>query len=274
MNDRDYLSIGEVLSVLLNEFPDVTISKIRFLEGKGLIEPERTPSGYRKFSHEDVERLRYILREQRENFLPLRVIRNHLDDSTDISMEVSRGASDDTSTIERSERAHPTSRLVSPRAPSATTSDAPRPAEERAVSRDLRAEAIAHSDVTESLPRDVVVSQVGLPHEFLRELESSGLIQGHQVGDTTFFDPQSITLARVAMSFNDLGIDVRHLRAWKIAADKESALFEQRILPIMRQRNPGAREDALQLLSELVALGAQLRDALMRREIERMGEGR
>lgn len=274
MNDRDYLSIGEVLSVLLNEFPEVTISKIRFLEGQGLIEPERTPSGYRKFSHSEVERLRYILREQREKYLPLRVIRTQLDDSADISMEIEHGTSDVTSTIERSERAHPTSRIAPPRVPSETTSDSPRPAEERALSRELRAEAIAHTDVTESLPRDLVVSQVGLSEEFLRELETSGLIQGHQVGDTTFFDPQSIALARVAINFNELGIDVRHLRAWKIAADKESALFEQRILPIMRQRNPGAREDAIQLLSELVDLGAQLRTALMQREISRMSEGR
>jgi hypothetical protein len=115
---------------------------------------------------------------------------------------------------------------------------------------------------------------MGLSQEFLRELETSGLIQGHQVGDTTFFDPLSIALAKVAKNFNELGIDVRHLRAWKIAADKESALFEQRILPIMRQRNPGAREEAIQLLSDLVALGAQLRDALMQREIGRMSEGR
>jgi DNA-binding transcriptional MerR regulator len=74
MTDRDYLSIGEVLALLLEEFPDVTISKIRFLESQGLIEPERTPSGYRKFTDSEVERLRFILREQKANYLPLRVI--------------------------------------------------------------------------------------------------------------------------------------------------------------------------------------------------------
>ena len=79
MSERPYLSIGEVLGLLLEEFPDVTISKIRFLESQGLIDPERTPSGYRKFYDGDVERLRVILREQRQNFLPLRVIRDRLE---------------------------------------------------------------------------------------------------------------------------------------------------------------------------------------------------
>ncbi|MGA1541742.1 MAG: MerR family transcriptional regulator, partial [Ilumatobacteraceae bacterium] len=77
--ERPYLSIGEVLGLLLEEFPDITISKIRFLESQGLIVPERTPSGYRKFYDDDVERLKFILREQKENFLPLRVIKDRLD---------------------------------------------------------------------------------------------------------------------------------------------------------------------------------------------------
>ena len=79
MDEKNYLSIGEVLGLLLDEFPDVTISKIRFLESQGLIEPERTPSGYRKFSTAEIDRLRFILREQRENYLPLKVIRNRLE---------------------------------------------------------------------------------------------------------------------------------------------------------------------------------------------------
>jgi DNA-binding transcriptional MerR regulator len=89
MTDRDYLSIGEVLALLLEEFPDVTISKIRFLESQGLIEPERTPSGYRKFTDSEVERLRFILREQKANYLPLRVIKDKLEDeSQDISRDI------------------------------------------------------------------------------------------------------------------------------------------------------------------------------------------
>lgn len=78
MAERTYLSIGDVLSLLKGEFPDITISKIRFLESQGLLDPERTPSGYRKFYEEDVDRLRWILRQQRENFLPLKVIKGRL----------------------------------------------------------------------------------------------------------------------------------------------------------------------------------------------------
>lgn len=289
MNEREYLSIGEVLSVLLNEFPDVTISKIRFLEGQGLIEPERTPSGYRKFSPSEVERLRYILREQREKYLPLRVIRNNLDESTDISMEISGGSFDETATIERSERAHPAARLGTNRMQATHSSRAIPPVDVSTTAPTDSADgdqigdvsptppdevAEAHRDITESLPRDAVVSQLGVEQDFLRELESSGLIRGHLVGNTTFYDPHSIALARIAGRFKVLGIDLRHLRAWKLAADKESSLFEQRILPIMRQRNPGARDEAIGLLTELVQLGAELRDVLMQREIDRLGDGR
>src|SRR4051794_40862175 len=76
--DRAHLSIGEVLALLQEEFPDITISKIRFLESQGLLDPERTPSGYRKFYEPDIDRLRWILQQQRENFLPLRVIKDRL----------------------------------------------------------------------------------------------------------------------------------------------------------------------------------------------------
>ena len=78
MTERSHLSIGEVLNLLQDEFPDITISKIRFLESQGLLDPERTPSGYRKFYEEDIERLRWILRQQKENFLPLKVIKDRL----------------------------------------------------------------------------------------------------------------------------------------------------------------------------------------------------
>ncbi|HEX4218521.1 MAG TPA: MerR family transcriptional regulator, partial [Acidimicrobiales bacterium] len=82
MSGRSYLSIGDVLTLLRQEFPDITISKIRFLESQGLVNPERTPSGYRKFYEHDVERLRWVLRQQREHFLPLKVIKDRLDDGT------------------------------------------------------------------------------------------------------------------------------------------------------------------------------------------------
>ena len=289
MSDRDYYSIGEVLALLLEEFPDVTISKIRFLESQGLIEPERTPSGYRKFTDEEVERLRFILREQRQNYLPLRVIKNRLDDTSEIvrdgTQDHSFGMSrDDTSdhsqqlaVPETVTAAHPAARATIPRVP---TGGMPRPGLHeqdipRAASHEsARREARRHAENTESIPRDQLVKQINIDPTLLAELERAGLVGGHDVGDTTFFDGHSIEVAQIAARFNDLGIDTRHLKAWKTASDREMSLFEQRILPLLRQRNPASREEALNMLDEFVELGAQLRRSLLLREMQRLSEQR
>ena len=282
MSDRDYLSIGEVLAQLLEEFPDVTISKIRFLESQGLIEPERTPSGYRKFTDSEVERLRFILREQRNNYLPLRVIRDRLDDDVD---ETGEGVLpyDAVSTS-----GHPAARGAStkpvPPLPVSAPPSAPAPSLDAhrleqdippsIVQQEQRRIARAHADNTESIPRDDLLRQVDIDPTFLRELEHAGLVDGHDVGDTTFFDARSLEIARVAGRFRDLGIDVRHLRAWKSSADRELGLYEQRILPLLRQRNPAARDEAMSMLSNFVELGNQLRDAILAREISRLTDQR
>ena len=278
MNDRDFLSIGEVLAQLLEEFPDITISKIRFLESQGLIEPERTPSGYRKFTAAEVERLRFILREQRTNYLPLRIIKDKLDDDTaDISRDISRDIMMPSEYVASS--GHPATRTSVPR---------PREAQEavQAMAREQdpivpeserrlqRQHALQHVDKTESIPRDQLLQQFEIDAVLLKELESVGLISGHEVGDTTFFDASSIAIAKAAARFQELGIDVRHLRAWKTSADREVSLFEQRILPYLRQRNPVAREEALQMLSEFMQLGGELRFGLIQRDIIRLTEQR
>ena len=266
MNDRDYLSIGEVLASLLEEFPDVTISKIRFLESQGLIAPERTPSGYRKFTETEVDRLRVILREQRAHYLPLRVIKDRLDDETsDISREL-KLVSDG---IIRSD-AHPAARAAIPRGTAGTT-DTQNPAGE---AREQRRIARRHADETESLPRDALLKRVSVSAEFLKELEQAGLVAGHDVGDTTFFEPHSVEVVRTAARFQELGIDVRHLRAWKASTDRELSLFEQRILPLLMQRNPASRNDAIAMLDELVSLGGQMRAAILARETARLVEPR
>lgn len=268
--DRDYRSIGEVLALLLEEFPDVTISKIRFLESQGLIQPERTPSGYRKFTDHEVERLRFILREQRENYLPLRIIRDKLgDDSGEIadpSGDMSRelGLVQDITTS-----GHPAARAAVPR-PQFPDQDIP-PA---VAGRDARREAMRHAENTESIPRDDLVKSVSIDADFLSELEKAGLVSGHDVGDTTFFDAHSSEVARVAARFREMGIDVRHLRGWKSSAERELALFEQRILPLLRQRNPAAREEALGMLAEFIELGSELRAALLMRETLRLTDQR
>ena len=281
MSDRDFLSIGEVLAQLLEEFPDVTISKIRFLESQGLIEPERTPSGYRKFTSSEVERLRFILREQRTNYLPLRIIKDKLDDDTaDISRDISRDIMMPSEYVATS--GHPATRTSVPRPREGAshvqvaplTSVEQDPIVPESVRRLQRQNAVLHADKTESIPRDQLLQQFEIDGVFLKELETAGLINGHEVGDTTFFDASSIAVAKSAARFQELGIDVRHLRAWKTSADREVSLFEQRILPYLRQRNPAAREEALQMLAEFMELGGELRSALIQRDILRLTEQR
>ena len=292
MSERDHLSIGEVLALLLDEFPDVTISKIRFLESQGLIEPERTASGYRRFSITEVERLKYILREQRSNYLPLRVIKDRLEDETsDISRELRL-------VTESSTASHPSGRTNVPRPqPIAAdpslgivvdkevrtsdtngTSNAPILDQDILISSTVAKEqkkiAKKHADNTESLAREDLLKQVHASKELLQELERMGLITGHDVGDTTFFDPQSAAVAQAAVRFQELGIDPRHLRTWKTSTEREISLFEQRILPLLRQRNPASRDEAIQMLEEFVSLGGVIRDALLAREISRLIEGR
>jgi DNA-binding transcriptional MerR regulator len=275
VSDTTFLSIGEVLAQLLEEFPDVTISKIRFLETQGLIEPERTPSGYRKFTDTEVERLRFILREQRTNYLPLRIIKNRLEDeSTDISRDFVIPPEDITTSTHPAAQAAMRKTQATGVAPS-TSQTAPveqDPIVPQSIMREQRLAALTHMDNTESIPRDQLLSQSHIDSSFLKELESAGLVAGHEVGDTTFFDAHSIAVAEVAGRFQEMGIDIRHLRSWKTSADREVSLFEQRILPLLRQRNPAAREEALNMLVELIDLGARLRVSLIMRDVARLTE--
>ncbi|MBM3717845.1 MAG: MerR family transcriptional regulator [Actinobacteria bacterium] len=274
MTDRGYHSIGEVLALLLEEFPDVTISKIRFLESQGLIQPERTPSGYRKFTESEVERLRYILREQRQNFLPLRIIKNRLDDSGEIMDDSTDVSRDMDMPADMPTTGHPAARATVPRVP---TGRIPRPDRDitpAAAAKAARREASRHAENTESIPRDELIKRTSIDPALLRDLEKTGFVGGHEVGDTTFFDAHSFEIARTAARFRDMGIDVRHLRGWKSSSERELTLFEQRILPLLRQRNPAAREEALAMLAEFIELGADLRSALLMREVSRLTEQR
>jgi DNA-binding transcriptional MerR regulator len=275
MSETMFLSIGEVLAQLLEEFPDVTISKIRFLETQGLIEPERTPSGYRKFTDTEVERLRFILREQRTNYLPLRVIKNRLEDeSADISRDFMISPEDITTSTHPAAQGAMRKTQSTSVAPSATGTVAVEqdPIVPQSVMREQRVAALTHMDNTESIPRDQLLNQSHIDPSFLKELESAALVTGHEVGDTTFFNAHSIAIAEVAGRFFEMGIDIRHLRSWKTSADREVSLFEQRILPLLRQRNPAAREEALNMLVELIDLGAQLRMSLIMRDVARLTE--
>ena len=283
MVDRPYLSIGEVLALLLEEFPDVTISKIRFLESQGLIDPERTPSGYRKFYEPDVERLRVILREQRENFLPLRVIRDRLengqiDDSG--ALTPPRGIRNVTM-LDRDRDIDATGENVLPPDVDVPTSHHPAARAAAAAAAPPVAPALAPvvtpavqyfapsavAPQLDSVPDTFVASELcslaGLTSKQLAELESYGLVTGRGSGSTALYSSTDLAVAKVAAGFLSRGVEARHLRGWRQSAEREAALFEQLVLPLLRQRNPQSRQQAAATLTELSELGADLRAALL-----------
>ncbi|MCX6535102.1 MAG: MerR family transcriptional regulator [Actinobacteria bacterium] len=251
----NYLSIGEVLALLLEDFPDVTISKIRFLESQGLIEPERTASGYRKFSQAEVDRLKFILREQRENFTPLKVIRTRLDHDT--STEMMRV--DDT-TAPRGLAHIPTGRINSHPAGQAKAQTPPPLAPTISLVRQL---FVADPKIPRSFDRSEIISTASIDEATLVDLEHFGILRSRRVGVTDLYDEIDLEILLTAAKFLSLGFEARHLKTWKNAAMQEVSLFETRIVPMMRQRNPTARQEALAMLNDLVEQGGRLRAAFI-----------
>ena len=233
MATRPYLSIGEVLTLLKDEFPDVTISKIRFLESQGLLDPERTPSGYRKFYDNDVARLRWILRQQREHFLPLKVIKGRL-----IGESETDGGADEV-----------TGGTPTAAAPTASTADP---------------EPLAPPRSGTSLTLQELAASCGLEPGDLKDLERFGLISGRTVGGTAYYEDDALAAAHVAAGFMKFGVEARHLRMYKTAAERDAGFFEQVVMPMLKQRNPEARRQASETLAELARLGQQLRSAMLR----------
>ncbi len=261
-----YLSIGEVLALLHDEFPDVTISKIRFLESQGLIDPERTPSGYRKFYDVDVERLRFILHEQKEHFLPLKVIKDRLDSGEPAVDDNGNGggAHDDDGVGD----------AVPEPAPAAEPAERTVPAEERVpiwMVRTPAAPAPARPVSTYSF--EEVASAAGITIEELREVERFGLVIGRAVGGDTLYDEHAVVAARTAGAFLRYGIEPRHLRLYRNAADREAGLIEQVIMPWVKQRNPQSRAQARTSLEDLARLGAELHEAILRQSLRPYIEG-
>jgi DNA-binding transcriptional MerR regulator len=251
---RNYLSIGEVLALLLEEFPDVTISKIRFLESQGLIEPERTASGYRKFSQPEVDRLKFILREQRENYLPLKVIRNRLDGDTSDGM-----LRNDEITAPRG-----IGHIPAPRGNShpAGIGGMRQTKSSPAISL-VKPATIDSGSTPSSYNRREIIQAASINEKTLAELERYGILRSRRVGETDLYDEIDLEILIVCAKFISLGIDARHLKAWRLAANQEVSLFETRIVPLMRQRNPAARQEALGMFAELINQGGQLRAALI-----------
>ncbi len=193
---RAYFGIGEVLAQLRAEFPDISVSKIRFLETEGLIQPARSPSGYRKFGPADVDRLRYILTAQRDRYLPLRVIKDQLD------------------------------------------------------ADEARSGPLARSELLDA---------AGIDERSLAELEEFGLVlrSGRQ------YPPEAVEAVRAIMALGRYGVQARHLRVLRASADRETALIEQVVAPILRQRSPGARDRAATSARDIASLVLTVHAALI-----------
>jgi DNA-binding transcriptional MerR regulator len=286
--DRSYMSIREVLDLLKEEFPDVTISKIRFLESRGLIHPERTPSGYRKFFDVDVERLAWILRQQREHFLPLKVIKGRLEQLNGDGpghhapslFESQEGADEDEfdefSSDGDGRLRHPSASPVLAAAPEpgseapivATPEPAPEPVS-AAVEQVAPVPRVARTpEPSESIfSRAELATQPLVDEALILELEEYGLIAPREIAGEECFDDAACLLVGLAARFRSYGIEARHLKSLKHAATREAGLFSQVVAPLLLQRNPLAREQAEENLADLVSLGAALRDVLVNGEL-------
>jgi DNA-binding transcriptional MerR regulator len=401
VTDRTYLSIGDVLALLRDEFPDITISKIRFLESRGLLDPERTPSGYRKFYEQDVERLRWILRQQREHFLPLKIIKGRLErgsseeeerpslfdaagdpapeeaDEAELVSVLAWSRQSEAAAVDsnapgrwppgagedplvrdpeqhaaRSGHARPGKSARSPgegRPRLAKSGEAPQEdpqADEEAlhtaseeVAREPRkgadavrsVEDVPAADEAESAAEAVPASEdaspgstegrrrggragagalapprasndeggkldeivhtrsvakvrgrrgrpletgasltpaelseaSGLELAAIDNLEEFGLLTSRTVAGVRCYDEEGLVVARLAARFARYGVEARHLRTFKHAAEREAGLFEQLVIPLLRQRNPEARARATEALEELTELGAALQASLL-----------
>lgn len=224
-------SIGEVINLLRGEFPELSVSKVRFLEGQGLIQPVRSPAGYRVFSEDDIHRIRYILREQRDHFLPLRVIKSKL------------------TAWERGEE------------PPARPESGPPP------------EAyFAQTGV--SLTEEELSRSSGLAPRQIEELISQGLLDPVELPDGgTVFRDEDLIVARAAFRLLVQGLEVRHLRTLRLAADRETELLRQLSGPLLRHRNPDNRRRAAEILADCAQAGGQLKEAIVRSRLRRLLEG-
>jgi DNA-binding transcriptional MerR regulator len=228
------LTIGDVLSHLRADFPDLTISKIRFLEDAGLIRPDRTPSGYRKFSSADVSRLRYVLSQQRDHYLPLKVIKEQLD-------AIDRGLTPNGSSA-------PSSPRVPHVAIAAIQDNAP------------TAEHFRPSPAAMRLTREELLNTAGLRPEQLTELEQFGLISKKAAGH---YDDDALAVGKIVADLARFGLEGRHLRAFRTAAEREVGLFSQVVGPMSRQRSSEAKVRAEETVRELAALSVRLHAALV-----------
>jgi DNA-binding transcriptional MerR regulator len=227
------MSIGAVLDLLRGDFPDVTISKIRFLEAEGLVTPERTASGYRRFTAYDCARLRFVLTAQRDQYLPLKVIKAQLDAQSD-------------GELPQTGSAYGVPRLV--------------PVDSRFdTASDEGAAAVAPTQVR--LRREDLLARSGIDEALLNELIKAGVIKPGTAG---FFDEHSVVIAQCAKALTEYGVEPRHLRAFRSAADRQSDLIAQIAGPVVKAGKAGARDRADDLAREVAALAITLHTSLIK----------
>ena len=233
------LTIGAVCKALSQEFPDISISKIRYLEDQKLLTPRRTPGGYRLYSQSDVSRLRTILRLQRDEFLPLRVIRQ----------ELAAG---------RSEGEQP---VASPQA----GSDARPGAALRRLTFSLRDKGALYS-------LEDVVEETGAERRLVAELEDYGIVAGELRGNVRYYDETEREIIRAVTELSRYGVAGRNLRVFKTSAERESGLLQQILAPSLRSRNPERRKEAVEALENLAAVASHLKHLLLVRDLRRIAK--
>jgi DNA-binding transcriptional MerR regulator len=225
------MSIGAVLDLLRPDFPDVTISKIRFLEAEGLVTPQRAASGYRRFTAYDCARLRFILTAQRDQYLPLKVIKAQLDDQPDGELPLTGSP-------------YGVPRLV-------TVGDG----------ASAEAESVAVATSPARLSREDLLDRSGVDDDLLTALLKAGVIT---TGPGGFFDDHAVVILQCARALADYGVEPRHLRAFRSAADRQSDLIAQIAGPLVKAGKTGSRDRADELAREVAALAITLHTSLIK----------
>jgi len=232
VTSRDYMTIGEVVDRLVGAYPDLTISKLRFLEDEGLVSPERTPGGYRKFTQADLARLEIVLRLQKEHFLPLAVIREKL-------AEYDRG------------------RI---------------PPELRASAASVAQPVALPLEEAETMPVDEAPSSLGVPVSFIRELAEFGLLEIVSGDHGDEISRGDVAIVHSTWDMRRFGVEPRHLRMYETYAEREAAFFSQILMPAFRHRTPESRQKLIETLQELTQLTDELKGRLLRRALGRVFE--
>ena len=227
------LTIGAVCKSLGREFPDISISKIRYLEDQKLLAPRRTRGGYRLYAPEDVQRLRTILRLQRDEFLPLRVIRQ----------ELAAGRAE-------AEVGGQNTAVADPRA--------------------LRRVTVLRKSADSLYSLEEVVAETGASAELVKELEDYGIVKGQRDGTDTVYDETEREIVKAAAELAKFGVGGRNLRVFRTSADREASLLEQILASALKSRNPDRRREAVEALDNLAAVASHLKHLLLVRDLRRM----